>query len=117
MSKENSRKSGKRRRYVSNSEDNISLYASDELEDADVDEIKMLTERSKSSKATGRNERETTANETKLLQDFANSLDATGDKIEQVLADIALKRCGKKLSFENIKSLIENTNSLKTALK
>ena len=63
----------------------------------------MLTERSKSSKATGRNERETTANETKLLQDFANSLDeddATGEKIQQVLADIALKRWGKKLSFE-----------------
>ena len=81
----------------------------------------MLTERSKSSKATGRNERETTANETKLLQDFANSLDeddATGEKkIQQVLADIALKRWGKKLSFEKIKSLIENTNSLKTALK
>ena len=115
MSKENSRKSGKRRRYVSNSEDNISLE--DELEDADIDDIKMLTER---SKATGRNERETTANETKLLQDFANSLDeddATGDKIQQVLADIALKRWGKKLSFEKIKSLIENTNSLKTALK
>ena len=80
----------------------------------------MLTERSKSSKATGRNERETTANETKLRQDFANSLDeddATGEKIQQVLADIALKRWGKKLSFEKIKSLIENTNSLKTALK
>ena len=120
MSKENSRKSGKRRRYVSNSEDNISLYASDELEDADIDDIKMLTERSKSSKATGRNERETTANERKLLQDFANSLDeddATGNKIQQVLADIALKRWGKKLSFEKIKSLIENTNSLITALK
>ena len=118
MSKENSRKSGKRRLYVSNSEDNVSLYASDELEDADIDDIKMLTER---SKVTGRNERETTANnETKLLQDFANSLDeddATGCKIQQVLADIALKRWGKKLSFEKIKSLTENTNSLKTALK
>ena len=68
----------------------------------------MLTER---SKASGRNERETTANETKLLQDFANSLDendATGDKIQ---------RWGKKLFFEKMTSLTENTNSLKTALK
>ena len=61
VSEENSRKSGKRRLYVSSSEDNMSLYASGELEDADIDDIKMLTER---SKVTGRNERETTANET-----------------------------------------------------
>ena len=40
VTEENSRKSGKRRRYVSNSEGNISLYASEELEDADFDDIK-----------------------------------------------------------------------------
>lgn len=41
------------------------------------------------------------------LQDFANSLDeddATGNKIQQELADIALKRWDKKLSSEKIKS-------------
>ena len=51
--------------------------------------------------------RETPAKETQLLQDCANSLDeddATGDKIQQELADIALKRWGKKLSSDKIKS-------------
>ena len=65
----------------------------------------MLTE---SSKATGQKEREIPAKETQLLQDFANSLDeddATGNKIQQELADIALKRWGKKLSSDKIKSL------------
>jgi len=40
-------------------------------------------------------------------EDFANSLDgvdATGDKIQQELADIALKRWGRKLSSDKIKS-------------
>ena len=64
----------------------------------------MLTE---CSKATGQKERENSGKETKILQDFANSLDeddATGDKIQQELADIALKRWGKKLSSDKIKS-------------
>lgn len=67
----------------------------------------MLTER---SKATGQKERETPAKETKLLQDFANSFDeddATGEKVQQVLADIALKRWDKKLSSDKIKSLTD----------
>ena len=66
----------------------------------------MLTERSKSSKATGRNELETTANETKLLQDFANSLDeddATGEKIQQVLADIALNDGARNCPLKKLK--------------
>ena len=52
-------------------------------------------------------EQETPAKETQLFQDCANSLDeddATGDKIKQELADIALKRWGKKLSSDKIKS-------------
>ena len=64
----------------------------------------MLTE---CSKATGQKERENRDKETKILQDFANSLDeddATGDKIQQELADIALKRWGKKLYSDKIKS-------------
>ena len=94
--------SQKRRRHTGLSDDNISLHASDDLEDAD--DIKMLTE---CSNATGQKERETPAKETKVLQDFANSLDdddATGDQIQQELADIALKRWGKKLSSDKIKS-------------
>lgn len=59
---ENSRKSGKQRRHASISDDDISLHASDELDDAD--DVKKLTE---CSKATGQNERETPAKETKLL--------------------------------------------------
>ena len=101
-SDENSHKSAKRRCHSSPSDDNISLHASDDLDDAD--DIKMLTE---CSKATGQKERETPAKETQLLQDCANSLDeddATGDKIQQELADIALKRWGKKLSSDKIKS-------------
>ena len=95
-------KSSKRRRRTSVSDDNISLHAGDDLDDAD--DIKMLTE---CSKATGQKERENSDKETKILQDFANSLDeddATGDKIQQELADIALKRWGKKLSSDKIKS-------------
>ena len=64
---------------------------------------KMHTE----CKATGQKEREIPAKETKVLQDFAKSLDeddATGGKIQQELADIALKRRGKKLSSDKIKS-------------
>lgn len=90
---ENSHKSGKRRRHTSASDDNISLHDSDDVDDAD--DIKMLTE---CSKATGQKEREISAKETQLLQDFANSLDeddATGDKIQQELADIALKGWGR----------------------
>ena len=64
---ENSHKPGKRRRHTSLSDDNISLHASDDLDD--VDDIKMLTE---CSKATGQKEREIPAKETQLLQDFAN---------------------------------------------
>ena len=91
-----------RLRHSSPSDDNISLHASDDLDDAD--DIKMLT---KCSKATGQKERETPDKEKQLLQDCANSLDeddATGDKIQQELADIALKRWGKKLPSDKIKS-------------
>lgn len=49
---ENSHKSGKQRRHASVWDDDISLHASDELDDAD--DIKMLTE---CSKATGQNKR------------------------------------------------------------
>ena len=90
---EDSRKSGKRRRHTSLSDDNISLHESDGLDDAD--DIEMLTERSNVSKVTGQKEREIPAKETQLLHDYSNSLDeddATGDKIQQELADIALKR-------------------------
>ena len=104
-SEENSRTLGKRRRCDSHTDDNISIHASDELDDAD--DIQMLTER---SKATGQKERETPAKETKLLQDFANSFDeddATGAKVQQELADIAIKRWDKKLSSDKIKSLAD----------
>ena len=99
---ENSHKSGKRRRYLSLSDDYISLHASDELDEAD--DIQMLTE---CSKVTSQKEREIPSKETQLPQDFANNLDedvATGDKIQQELADIALKRWGKKLSSDKIKN-------------
>ena len=67
----------------------------------------MLTER---SKATGQKERETPTKDTKLLQNFTNSFDvddATGEKVRQELADIALKWWGKKLSSEKIKSFVD----------
>ena len=55
-------------------------------------------------------ERENLTAETKLLQDIANGFDdddATGDKINQELADVAVKRWDKKLSSDKIKSLVE----------
>ena len=72
----------------------------------------MLTE---CSKATGQKEREIPAKETQLLQDCANSLaedDATADKIQQELADIVLKRWGKHLSSEKIKSFSDKYKQL-----
>ena len=63
----NSHKPGIRRRHTSLSDDNISLHASDDLDD--VDDIKMLTE---CSKVNGQKEREIPAKETQLLEDFAN---------------------------------------------
>ena len=47
---------------------------------------------------------------TKFLQHFTNSVDendATGGKIQQDLADIAVKRWDKKLSTDKIKSLVD----------
>jgi len=109
-SDENFHKSGKRRRHSSPSDDNISLHTCDDLNGAD--DIKMFTE---CSKATGQKERETPAKETQPLQDCANSLDeddATGDKIQQELADIALKRRGKELSVDKIKSFSDKYSSI-----
>ena len=64
-----SRQSGKRKRYESQTEDNLSLHASgDQLDDEN--DIQRLTGR---SKATGQKERENPAEETKFLQDFAKS--------------------------------------------
>ena len=61
-SKGTSRQSGKRKRYESQTEDNLSLHASgDELDDEN--DIQRLTER---SKATGQKERENPAEETKI---------------------------------------------------
>jgi len=60
-------------------DNNISLHASDDLDN--TDDNKMLT---KCSKATSQKGWETSAKETRLLQDFAESLDeedVTNDKI------------------------------------
>ena len=60
--------------------------------------------------ATGQKEWETTAKETKFLQDFANSYhedDASGDEIQTELADVAQKQWDKKLSSGKIKSVVE----------
>ena len=45
-----------------------------------------------------------------ILPDIANGFeddDPTGDKIMQQLADIATKRCGKKLSSDKLKTLLD----------
>ena len=62
------------------------------------------------SMATGQKEWETTANETKFFQDFANSYhedDASGDEIQTELADVAQKQWDNKLSSGKIKSVVE----------
>ena len=108
-----SRQSGKRKRYESQTEDN--LHASgDQLDDEN--DIQRLTER---SKATGQKERENPAEETKFLQDFAKSYDeddAIRDEIQKKLADVAQKRWDKKLSSEKFKVWSKSTNNLITAL-
>jgi len=110
-----SRQSGKRKHYESQTEDNLSLHASgDEVDDEN--DIQRLTER---LKATGQKERENTAEETKFLQDFANSYDeddATRGEIQKKLADVAQKRWDKKLSSEKFKVWSKSTNNLITAL-
>lgn len=110
-----SRQSGKRKRYESQTEDNLSLHASgDEVDDEN--DIQMLTER---SKATGQKARGNPAEGTKFLQDFANSYDeddATRNEIQKKLADVAQKRWDKKLSSEKFKVWSKSTNNLITAL-
>ena len=62
---------------------------------------------------------ENPAEETKFLQDFANSYDmddATRDEIQKELADVAQKRWDKKLSSEKFKVWSKSTNNLITAL-
>ena len=85
------RSHSKRARENTPSDDDLSLHAQDDLDDED---LKLLTEQ---SSATGQ-ARETPVPEAKILQDIANGFeddDATGDKIMQQLADIAIKRWGK----------------------
>ena len=79
------------------------LYVSDSIDDEE--DVKLLTE---SAQVTDPKARENDP-EIKLLQDLANTFeddDATGEKIQQQLADIALRRWGRKLSQEKVKSLL-----------
>lgn len=95
----------KRSRESNPPDDDLSVHASDEFDEED--DLKKLTER---PQANGQKERENLTAETKLLQDIANGFDdddATGDKINQELADVAVKRWDKKLSSDKIKSLVE----------
>ena len=97
------RSNSKRARENTPSNDDLSLHAQDDLDDED---LKLLTEQ---SSATGK-ARETPVPEAKILQDIANGFeddDATGDKIVQLLADIATKLWGKKLSSDKLKNLLD----------
>ena len=87
--------------------DDFSVLVSDELDEED--DLKELTERPQSK---GQKERENST----FLQDIANSFDdddATSEKIKQDLANVAVKRWDKKLSFDKIISWSISTNGRK----
>ena len=88
----------KRRRQ----EDELSVHASEE-----DDDIKMLTEHSKTPQV---NDQEGPETDDKFLKELVDSLDeneATGLPVQQQLADIANRRWGKNLSADKIKALID----------
>ena len=105
ISDESDSRSAKRPRH-SSSDDEVSIYASDDDED-----LKLLTEQVQPDEPKAR-ENDSELN-SKLLQDLANTFeeeDNTGEKIQQQLADVCLKRWGKKLSPEKIKTLLNKYN-------
>ena len=90
-----------------NSEDNLSIHAEEDL-DVDQDILK-LTEQ---TQATGQKKRETPGDddESKLLQKLASQLDddeATGEKVQKELAEIAQKRWGKTLTSAKMKTFVD----------
>ena len=93
------------KRQRSRDNDNVSLYASDSLQ-VDGDDLKALTERNKVTDQKGRESK----SQNPVLQNLAESFeddDATGEKIDTDLANIAIKRWAKKLNPEKIKGLGE----------
>lgn len=81
----------KRAQENTQSDDDLSLHAQDDLDDED---LKLLTEQ---SSATGQ-ARETPIPEAKIFQDIAKGFeddDATGNKIMQQLSDTATKIGGR----------------------
>ena len=87
------------KRQRSRDNDNVSLYASDSL---DGDDLKALTERNKVTDQKGRESK----SQNPVLQNLAESFeddDATGEKIDTDLANIAIKRWAKKLNPEKVK--------------
>ena len=95
---DDSERFSKRRRQ----EDEVSVHASEE-----DDDIKMLTEHSKTLQV---NDQEGPETDDKLLKELVDSLDkneATGPPIQQQLADIANRRWGKNLTTDKIKAHID----------
>ena len=88
-----------------NSDDNVSLYADDDL-DCDSS-IKELTERKNSTPpVTDHNGGKNPATLLKSLVDSYEEEDATGDDIDPDVAELLKRRWGKKLNAEKIKEIV-----------
>ena len=98
------RSNSKRARENTPSDDDLSLDAQHDLDDED---LKLLTEQSSATSQA----RETPVPEGRsskiLLMVLRMTTLATGGKIMQQLADIAIKRWGKKLSSDKLKNLLD----------
>ncbi|PFX13810.1 hypothetical protein AWC38_SpisGene22077 [Stylophora pistillata] len=90
-------------------DDDVSLYASDELEDDDA--VKVLTERNKNpKKVTGQK-----SSKRKMLNSLADAYDtedATGDDLDEDVTTLVKKRRGKKLNPDKIKTIVEKHKRL-----
>lgn len=98
-----------------NSDDNVSLYADDDL-DCDSS-VKKLTERKNSSPpVTDHNGGKKPATLLKSLVDSYEEEDATGDDIDPDVAELLKKRWGKKLNPEKSKKLWPSISDPQIAL-
>lgn len=85
-------------------DDNVSLYASDELEDDDA--VKVLTERNKNPKKVT-DQKSSKGKMLNSLADAYDTEDATGDDLDEDVTTLVKKRRGKKLNPDKIKTIVE----------
>lgn len=94
-------------------DDNVSLYASDELEDDDA--VKVLTERNKNPKKVT-DQKSSKGKMLNSLADAYDTEDATGDDLDEDVTTLVKKWRVKKLNPDKSRQLLKNTNVRQIAL-